>query len=670
MEVFIAVLVLLIGILASNILSRIITFIPVPLIQIIIGIILSSLPMGIHMTLEPELFMVLFIAPLLYNDGKMTSKEELWEIRSPIILMALGLVLVTVVVVGYVISWLIPEMPMSACFALAAILSPTDAVAVSSLSERVKLPKSIMALLEGEALMNDASGLVAFKFAIAATVTGVFSITHATTSFFIIALGGLFSGVLISFLISKLSSVIRRVGLEDVTFHMLIQLITPFIIYLISEEIGVSGILAVVSGGIVYSITAENSEPIISKLKFVSRSTWSVVLFIINGLVFLILGLQIPDAMFVILRDDAVSNLKLSIYILVITATLILLRFLWVYVFWKGKPNKDKEEKKNSRLFHSLLTSLSGVRGAVTLAGAFSIPFYLNNGASFPQRDLIIFIAAGVILVTIIMASAVLPIIAKEEDEEKEKSTFNEKAFIKVIDTAIEAINEETSDDNKAAAKSLIYDYRRIKSENLSNKEEIKLTIQDRRIGKDIFKIGMEAEYLELKRLLEHAEFPSEIISIVKERIRKIESSLSRNPSLGVYDNINSTKRTLKRLFNRDTEVNNIDMECIKKIKIKTSKAAIKAIESQINEENRNASMFVIEYYKTFIRRLLINDKKDSESLNKQKTELQFKALQMARNKIQNLLENNKINRETANKLRSILNYMEATNIGEELFLE
>lgn len=111
-------------------------------------------------------------------------------------------------------------------------------------------------------------------------------------------------------------------------------------------------------------------------------------------------------------------------------------------------------------------------------------------------------------------------------------------------------------------------------------------------------------------------------------------------------------------------------MECIKKIKIKTSQAAIKAIESQINEENKNASMFVIEYYKTFIRRLLINDKKDSESLNKQKTELQFKALQMARNKIQNLLENNKINRETANKLRSILNYMEATNIGEELFLE
>lgn len=250
METFLVVLVLLGLIAISNIINRFIPFVPIPLIQIGLGVMVVLMPLGIHMTLEPELFFVLFIAPLLFNDGKRTPRNELWNLRGPILMLALGLVFATVLIAGYSINWMIPTIPLAAAFALAAILSPTDAVAVSAIAGRVHLPKSIHRILEGESLMNDASGLVAFNFAIAAAVTGMFSLPKASISFVIIAAGGLIVGALLAFLLIRLSVIIRRLGMEDITVHVLLQILTPFIIYLISEEIGVSGILAVVAGGL------------------------------------------------------------------------------------------------------------------------------------------------------------------------------------------------------------------------------------------------------------------------------------------------------------------------------------------------------------------------------------------------------------------------------------
>lgn len=187
METFLVVLVLLGLIAISNIINRFIPFVPIPLIQIGLGVMVVLMPLGIHMTLEPELFFVLFIAPLLFNDGKRTPRNELWNLRGPILMLALGLVFATVLIAGYSINWMIPTIPLAAAFALAAILSPTDAVAVSAIAGRVHLPKSIHRILEGESLMNDASGLVAFNFAIAAAVTGMFSLPKASISFVIIA---------------------------------------------------------------------------------------------------------------------------------------------------------------------------------------------------------------------------------------------------------------------------------------------------------------------------------------------------------------------------------------------------------------------------------------------------------------------------------------------------
>lgn len=407
---FLAVLVLLALIASSNIINRFLPFIPVPLIQVGLGILVAAFPSGLHISLNPELFFVLFIAPLLFNDGKRTPRDELWKLRAPILLLALGLVFATVIVAGYTIHWMIPSIPLPAAFALAAILSPTDVVAVSALSSRVNMPKGIMRLLEGEGLMNDASGLVAFKFAIAATVTGAFSIAEASFSFVLIAAGGLLTGFILSFFIIRFRYFLRRLGMDDVTMHIILQILTPFVIYLAAEEIGVSGILAVVAGGVTHAIEQDRMEANLAKLQIASSNTWNIILFILNGLVFVLLGLQIPDVSTVIFQDEAFNNMQVISYILIITFCLMILRFLWVWLFWAGNwsVSKRRTRKTEAACFHA--DDILWCSWCCYISGCFLHPVYACRRLTIPERHLIIFLAAGVILCTLILASVLLPI--------------------------------------------------------------------------------------------------------------------------------------------------------------------------------------------------------------------------------------------------------------------
>lgn len=384
MELFLIVLLLLATIGLSNIINHFMPFIPVPLIQIFLGVMLATIPLGVQIPIEPELFFVLFIAPLLFNDGKNVPRAELWKLRKLIFLMALGLVLVTVLAIGYSAHWLIPSIPLPAAFTLSAILSPTDVVAVGAISSRVKMPKGILHLLEGEGLMNDASGLVAF-FAVVATVTGVFSLADASWSFLQIAIGGFVGGGALAYLIIQLRVFIRRLGMEDVTMHMLIQILTPFTIFLVIEHYHLSGILAVVAAGIVHAIERDHEKSPTYHLQVVSKSTWTVILYILNGLVFVLLGLQIPGIATEIFSDPKFNNLQAIGYILIITASLFLLRFVWVFLSFWGSWKFDKQHLKKATLRLIGITTLSGVRGAVTLAAAFSIPFVLARWKPVPR---------------------------------------------------------------------------------------------------------------------------------------------------------------------------------------------------------------------------------------------------------------------------------------------
>ncbi|WP_044481073.1 Na+/H+ antiporter [Paenibacillus antibioticophila] len=680
MGMFELVLLMLVLIGVSNVLNRFIPTIPVPLFQIILGTLAAIMPLGLHLPLNSELFLLLFIAPLLYNDGKKTPREELWNLRSPILLLALGLVFVTVFAGGYFIHWLIPSIPLPAAFALAAILSPTDAVAVSSLAGRIHLPKGILRLLEGESLMNDASGLVAFKFAVAATVTGVFSLADAAVSFLWIALGGLLCGAVLAFLIVWVRMFIRRLGMEDVTVHMLIQILTPFLIYLITEELGLSGILAVVAGGIVHAIERDRNESVQAELRVVSQNTWTVILYILNGLVFVILGLEIPSATQTIFHNPEYSNLQVLGFIGLIYLGLLLLRFIWVFVFWRGSWLMGSgEDLERPKLMSSLLISLSGVRGAVTLAAAFSIPFLLQDGSAFPERDLIIFLAAGVILCSLVVASVLLPLLSREQGDDVDHSAEREhEARLRMLKAGIRAVEGAVNEENGRAAREVISNYRRqlYHLQQSQNTEDW----SDRSRNESIMKIrfaAIQAERQELQKMLEQGEVSGELAGQIQEVMSQMEVVLSSGFKMKAM----VTLFRLQRLFKGQLSVKKREQipmdkkEKFASIRLRTASAALAVVKSQMNDTNRQAVMIVASQYQDMVERLRSGvksgqhmDDTNEDMFDQFKNELQIKAIQAERDEVQLIFEEGGITRATANKLRQYINYTEAGILepGEE----
>lgn len=650
------VLVLLVLIALSNVIQRFVPFIPVPLIQIALGVMAAYWPGLHHVPLNPELFLVLFIAPLLFNDGKMTPREELWKLRAYILLLALGLVFTTVLIAGPFIHWLIPAIPLSAAFALAAILSPTDAVAVGSLSGRVKLPGKIMHLLEGEALMNDASGLVAFNFAIAATVTGYFSLPKAVGSFVVIAVGGIVIGALLGFAVIWLRVFLRRLGIEDVTLHMLIIIVTPFVIYLAAEECHVSGILAVVAAGVVHAIERDRMEESASlRLRIVSDSTWSVILFSLNGLVFILLGLEIPGVVTTIWEDPSYRNGQVIGYIVIITLVLMLLRFGWVWV-------TDRQVRS------ALLTALSGVRGALTLSAAFSIPIVISGGSPFPERSLILFICAGVILLTLVSASVFLPILTRRPEEagaRAHRKKDERLARVRVLEAGLRTVREETNDENKREALELISNYtRRLQHTKLEGQSNI---AEAWRAAVAIRLDALQAEREVAERWLDEERITPAFAERYLTSLNRMELILTNRFKLKLLLIVawSAVSRLFKgRLVNEGfLTPSHPDWSTYKALKLEAIDAAIRRIKQKEMEDHRGTALAVIADYRE-MELDLQSDRHWSMSKIKpgvKRRELELKAIQSERNEIQHMYEEGDIDRNLAGKLRLDVNYRESS---------
>ncbi|PLT47421.1 Na+/H+ antiporter [Paenibacillus sp. FSL W8-1187] len=654
MEIFLLTMALLVMIGASNVIQRLIPFVPVPIIQIGLGIAAAYMPFVHHVPFEPELFFVLFIAPLLFNDGKITPREELWRLRSPILLLALGLVFATVLLVGPFIHWLIPAIPLSAAFALAAILSPTDAVAVGSISGRAKLPGGILRLLEGEALMNDASGLVAFNFAIAATVTGYFSITHAAGSFIVIALGGLAVGAALGFAAVWLRVWLRRWGMEDITVHMLILILTPFLIFLAAEHLHVSGILAVVAAGVVHAVERDRMGPSTIRLNVVSDSTWSVILFCLNGLVFMLLGFEIPAVITKIWEDPNYHNGQVIGYIFAITALLLALRFVWVWA-------SDRRWKP------ALLTALSGVRGAVTLAGAFSIPLLLGDGSPFPERSLILFICAGVILLTLVIASVFLPLLTREPGAapkvgaEAAAKEAERRARIKVLEAGLSTVQAEMREDNQAAALAIKADYAQRLQElriGLAADTESRSAVVPLRLE------ALEAERRLAREWLADGRITPQLEEAFQSSLNRVELALTNRFKLlaallyGLFIRL-FTKRGRLRKARLKAERVKEEYKDLKQAAIGASIERLRELEGEYSPDLIQA---MLGHYREMALRLR-GDRfgRGETGTAAERRELEQKAVQAERNEIQRLFEEGGIDRKLAAKLRVYVNYREAS---------
>lgn len=449
MQTAYTVLILLMLVSVSRLVWRVIPL-PLPLVQIAAGALLAWPTLGLHVVLDPELFLFLFLPPLLFSDGWRMPKRELWRLRGPILTLAVGLVLFTVVGAGYFIHWLLPSIPLPVAFALAAVLSPTDAVAVSAISQN-RLPTPLMHMLQGEALMNDATGLVTFKFALVAALTGVFSLADASLTFVLVAIGGLAVGIALSWLVGRLRVWMIARGWDDPATHVVFMLLLPFAAYVLAERLGASGILSAVAAGMMQSWL--DLLPRQTSTRLLNRSVWSLLEFAFNGLIFLLLGLQLPDIIKAVASHETTlwpTLLYRCLDVIAIFLVLLVLRFIWVQSIWRLsgvlRRLRGKSELTLVPTARSCwLLTVGGVRGAVTLAGVMSVPLLLAPGKVFPERDLLIFIAAGVILLSLVAACIALPLLLRGIEKSPDEKHHNEvrEAWKKTAVAAIRALEVE-----------------------------------------------------------------------------------------------------------------------------------------------------------------------------------------------------------------------------------
>lgn len=424
-----------------------------PLVQIALGAIIavSSVP---TVDLKPSIFFLLFLPPLLFLDGWRIPKDDLFRDRAIVLELALGLVIFTVLGVGMLIHWLIPAMPLAVAFALAAVLSPTDPIAVSAIASRAPIPKRMMHILEGESLLNDASGLVCMRFAVAAAMSGVFSLKDAVGSFLWVALGGLAIGVAVTWVINTAKTWFSaRLG-EEVSIQILISLLIPFGAYLLAEHFHCSGILAAVAAGVTMSFSEQGGKAL-AATRVRRAAVWDTIQFTLNGVIFVLLGEQMPSIMARAAETVRITGHQepwwLAVYVLAITASLGVMRFVWVWVslqwnLFVARRRGEPIPQVSWRLVAAM--SLAGVRGAITLAGVLTLPFALTDGTPFPARNLAIFLAAGVIVVSLVLASIALPRLLKGLELPPELSRENDidRARIAAAQAAIAAI-EKTQHD-------------------------------------------------------------------------------------------------------------------------------------------------------------------------------------------------------------------------------
>jgi CPA1 family monovalent cation:H+ antiporter len=474
------VLAMLLAVIASAYMKRMLAAgIPLPLVQIALGAGIAAWS-GHGIQLDPELFFLLFIPPLLFLDGWRIPNTGLFRDRVVILELALGLVIFTVLGAGYLIHWMIPAMPLPVAFALAAILSPTDPVAVGSIASRAPIPKRLMHILEGEALLNDASGLVCFRFAVAAALTGSFSLTSASLTFVWLAAAGIATGVAVTSAVAWLQGRLTARYGEPAGSPILVSLLIPFGAYLVAERLHASGILAAVSAGITMSYVELGGQAL-AATRIERTAVWDTVQFTLNGVMFVLLGEQLPD----ILRGASESLEQsghlnawwLVLYAFAISFGLIALRFAWVWATlrvtlyrrsWRARGSGAG--KPHWRLL--LATALAGARGAITLAGVLTLPLFLPSGEPFPARDLTILLASSVILISLLAASIGLPRLLggmhfPEEPADRQQEDMARRQAAAAAIAAIERAELALADDHhpdvlpQAAARVIaLYEYR------------------------------------------------------------------------------------------------------------------------------------------------------------------------------------------------------------------
>jgi len=379
-----------------------------PIFLVIAGLGISFIPGIPRLHLSPDLIFLIFLPPLLYEAAWYTSWNDFWRWKRAIGLLAFGLVFFTSAIIAYTSVAIIPGFTLALGFLLGGIVSPPDAVAAATVLKNIKVPRRVLTILEGESLVNDASSLIVFRFALVAVVTGSFSMQQATGQFFLVA--GM--GVVVGLAGAHVMYVIHRFLPTTPAIDAALTVMTPYILFLAAEQFEYSGVMAVVSGGLFMSYRSHEVFRT-GSTRLNMLGVWNTLIFVMNTLVFILIGLELPEIIEGLGPGAINDGIK---YGLLISAITIGLRYLWVYPAtyiprWLSASIRSKESSPGWK--GPLIISWAGMRGVVSLATALSIPLMMDDHTKFPHRDLIIFITFIVIFITLVFQGLTLPLIIK-----------------------------------------------------------------------------------------------------------------------------------------------------------------------------------------------------------------------------------------------------------------
>jgi monovalent cation/hydrogen antiporter len=381
--------------------------IPYPVLLVLAGIGIGLIPNLPEIKLNPEVVFLIFLPPALYSSAWTTSWNDFKTAKRPITLLAVGCVLFTTTAVAAVAHYFIPGFGWAESFVLGAIISPPDAVAATAATAGLGVPKRLITILEGESLVNDATGLIAMRYAIAATATGTFIFWLASINFIYVAS----VGIVIGLVIGQLFFWIHKITPNNPTTDTTLTFITPYVAYLLAEQIHVSGVLAVVACGLFLS--QRSSVIFAHQSRIQAYSTWDTIIFILNGIIFILIGLQLRS---VLSHIQEHSFTTLLWYGFLVSAATIIARIVWVFPGaylprWFSSGIRKREPEIHPQ--NVAIVAWAGMRGVVSLAAALALPLMIED-KPFPNRDLIIFLTFAVIFSTLVLQGMTLPILVKK----------------------------------------------------------------------------------------------------------------------------------------------------------------------------------------------------------------------------------------------------------------
>ncbi|MFV0528655.1 MAG: cation:proton antiporter [Lachnospiraceae bacterium] len=696
MAILEASFLLILLVIVSSIINHYIPSVPTALIEVAVGLFVA-LVFQIKITIEADWFMLLFVAPLLYNDAKAFPKKDLWELRAPIFANAILLVILTTVAGGFLVHLAAPFLPLPLTMALVAVLSPTDPVAVHSIAEQAKLPNRILRLISGESLINDASGLIAFKYALAAFLTGTFSFFQAATDFLYMALVGMILGLLLSRILYLIRSFLIHQGIRDVVLHASILITTPFLIYIAAEFVHASGVIAVVTAGVTSIRLLPLYRGVFSEIALVTNRTWDIIGYLLNGAVFVILGAELPLAMRATLESPKTNNWQLIGLTILIWLVLLFIRIIWSYVYL-GLSNLTRGQKKKApSLYSALLTGLTGVRGAITMSTVMSMPVLLSDGTIFAERSIVIFLASGVVLLSLLVATFLIPLLTKQHSHlmlagehahllqedppvdtvETSTSLSASQARAKMLENAIETMRDELETTTQ---QKIIVDILRdleIRLRHLYRNEnsDVEPSIYEEKEGQ-YRRLALEAEKNAIKQMHASGQISDRTYQVFVRPLERQSQQLSHRflASLShmffqIDHRVQRTKLIAKMTKKKSRETIQETFILLETEMIRSAIEALNLEKAKQKQEHAPAyeisviTQLISEYRNHLERIKCIKQYLSPQDFQKYFQENYMKVLISERRAVQKMYEEGEISLHIANTLRQTINYSEMSMI-------